>query len=79
MNEMEGLRLEAGEEAHCYEEGSMGADRPRLVLPDGTILRPSNRLVAKLSWRVALGLSAGLAWNPHPNFCCNPEEQAVYG
>jgi SnoaL-like protein len=31
--------LQAGEEPHCYEEGSMGwvADRPRAVLPDGTI------------------------------------------
>jgi len=39
MNEMEGFRMEAGEEPHCYEEGSMGwvADRPRVVLPDGTI------------------------------------------
>jgi hypothetical protein len=36
---MEGLRLEAGEEPRGYEEGSMGwvADRPRAVLPDGTI------------------------------------------
>src|SRR5918998_4725979 len=39
MHEMEGFRMEAGEEPHCYEEGSMGwaADRPRAVLPDGTI------------------------------------------
>jgi flavin reductase (DIM6/NTAB) family NADH-FMN oxidoreductase RutF len=33
---MEGLRFEACEEPHGYEEGSMGwvADRPRAVLPD---------------------------------------------
>ena len=39
MHAMEGLRLEAGEEPHGYEEGSMGwvADRPRAVLPEGTI------------------------------------------
>ncbi len=39
MHEMEGFRMEAGEEPHCYEEGSMGwvADRPRAVLPEGTI------------------------------------------
>jgi len=39
MHEMEELRLEAGEEPHCYVEGSMGwvADRPRAVLLDGTI------------------------------------------
>ena len=39
MNEMEGFRLEAGEEPHCYEEGSIGwiADRPTFVLPEGTI------------------------------------------
>ena len=39
MNEMEGFRMEAGEEPHCYEEGSMGwvADRPRAVLPEGVI------------------------------------------
>ena len=37
---MEGLRFEAGEEPHGYEEGSMGwvADRPRAVLPDGNAI-----------------------------------------
>jgi SnoaL-like domain len=36
---MEGLRLEAGDEPHGYEEGSMGwiADRPRAVLREGAI------------------------------------------
>ncbi len=36
---MEGLRLEAGEEPRGYEEGSMGwvNDRPRAVLPEGSI------------------------------------------
>ena len=48
-------------------------------LPSASGLRPSIRLVAKLSMADTLGLSAGLAWNPHLNFCCNPEEQAVYG
>jgi ketosteroid isomerase-like protein len=65
MHEMEGLRLEAGEEPHCYEEGSMGwvADRPRLVLPDGTI---STRLTSVVrqeegEWRfVHIHLSVGV-------------------
>ena len=65
MNEMEGFRMEAGEEPHCYEEGSMGwvADRPRVVLPDGII---STRLtgVARQEegeWRfVHLHLSVGV-------------------
>jgi hypothetical protein len=37
---MEGLRFEAGEEPHGYEEGRMGwvADRPRAVLPDGNAI-----------------------------------------
>jgi hypothetical protein len=37
VREMEGLRFEAGEEPHGYEEVSMGwvVDRPRAVLPDG--------------------------------------------
>jgi hypothetical protein len=37
---MEGLRFEAGEEPHGYEEGPMGwvADRPRAVLPDGNAI-----------------------------------------
>ena len=40
IHSMQGLRLEAGEEPHCYEEGSMGwvADRPRAVLPDGSAI-----------------------------------------
>ena len=48
MHAMEGLRLEAGEEPHCYEEGSMGwvADRPRVMLPDGTILTAPNKCSA---------------------------------
>ena len=62
---MEGLRLEAGEEPQGYEEGSMGwvADRPRAVLPDGTI---STRLTGvgrqeEGGWRfVHIHLSAGV-------------------
>jgi ketosteroid isomerase-like protein len=40
VHAMEGLRFEAGEEPHGYEEGSMGwvADRPRVVLPDGNAI-----------------------------------------
>ena len=65
MHEMEGFRMEAGEEPHCYEEGSMGwvADRPRVVLPDGTI---STRLTGVVrqeegEWRfVHLHLSVGV-------------------
>jgi ketosteroid isomerase-like protein len=65
MHEMEGFRLEAGEEPHSYEEGSMGwvADRPRVVLPDGTI---STRLTGVVrqeegEWRfVHLHLSVGV-------------------
>jgi ketosteroid isomerase-like protein len=36
----EGLRLEAGEQPHSYEEGSMGwvADRPSIVMADGTAI-----------------------------------------
>jgi SnoaL-like protein len=62
---MEGLRLEAGEEPRGYEEGSIGwvADRPRAVLPDGTI---STRLTGVLrqedeEWRfVHIHLSVGV-------------------
>ncbi len=62
---MEGLRLEAGEAPRGYEEGSMGwvADRPRAVLPDGTI---STRLTGVLcqedgEWRlVHIHLSVGV-------------------
>ncbi len=65
MHEMEGFRMEAGEEPHCYEEGSMGwvADRPRVVLLDGTI---STRLTGVVrqeegEWRfVHLHLSVGV-------------------
>ena len=65
MHEIEGFRMEAGEEPHCYEEGSMGwvADRPRVVLPDGTI---STRLTGVVrqeegEWRfVHLHLSVGV-------------------
>ena len=65
INEMEGLQLEAGEEQHCYEEGSMGwvADRPRVVLPEGTI---STRLTGVVrqeegEWRfVHIHLSIGV-------------------
>jgi len=65
MNEMEGLRLEAGEEPRGYEEGSMGwvADQPRAVLPDGTI---STRLTGVVrqeegEWRlVHIHLSVGV-------------------
>ncbi len=40
IREMEGLRFEAGEEPHGYEEGSMGwvADRPSIVMADGTAI-----------------------------------------
>jgi hypothetical protein len=36
----EGLRLEAGEQHHGYEEGSMGwvADRPSIVMANGTAI-----------------------------------------
>jgi ketosteroid isomerase-like protein len=62
---MEGLRLEAGEEPQGYEEGSMGwvADRPRAVLPEGTI---STRLTGVVrqeggEWRlVHVHLSVGV-------------------
>ena len=65
MHEIEGFRMEASEEPHCYEEGSMGwvADRPRAVLPDGTI---STRLTGVVrqeegEWRfVHLHLSVGV-------------------
>jgi hypothetical protein len=45
VHAMEGLRFEAGEEPHGYEEGSMGwvADRPRAVLPDGNAISPRTR------------------------------------
>ena len=62
---MEGLRLEAGEKPRGFEEGSMGwvADRPRAVLPDGTI---STRLTGVVrqeegEWRfVHVHLSVGV-------------------
>ena len=65
MHEIEGFRMEAGEEPHCYEEGSVGwvADQPRVVLPDGTI---STRLTGVVrqeegEWRfVHLHLSVGV-------------------
>jgi ketosteroid isomerase-like protein len=65
MHAMEGLRLEAGEEPRGYEEGSMGwvADRPRAVLPEGTI---STRLTGVVrqeegEWRfVHVHLSVGV-------------------
>ncbi len=65
MHAMEGLRLEPGEEPQGYEEGSMGwvADRPRAVLPDGTI---STRLTGVVrqeegEWRlVHIHLSVGV-------------------
>ena len=40
VHAMAGLRFEAGEEPHGYEEGSMGwvADRPRAMLPDGNAI-----------------------------------------
>ena len=65
MHEVEGFRMEAGEDPHCYEEGSMGwvADRPKAVLPDGTI---STRLTGVVrqeegEWRfVHLHLSVGV-------------------
>jgi hypothetical protein len=65
MHTMEGLRLEAGEEPQGYEEGSMGwvVDRPRAVLPDGTI---STRLTGVVrqeegEWRlVHIHLSVGV-------------------
>ena len=65
MNEMEGFRMEAGEEPHCYEEGSMGwvADRPRVVLPDGTIWTRLTGVVRQEEgeWRcVHLHLSVGV-------------------
>jgi ketosteroid isomerase-like protein len=65
MNEMEGFRMEAGEEPHCYEEGSMGwvADRPRVVLPDGTIWTRLTGVVRQEEgeWRfVHLRLSVGV-------------------
>jgi ketosteroid isomerase-like protein len=66
VHEMEGLRLEAGEEPHCYEEGSMGwvADRPRVVLPDGNAI--STRLTGVVrreegEWRlVHIHISVGV-------------------
>jgi hypothetical protein len=66
IREMEGLRLEAGEEPHGYEEGSMGwvADRPRAVLPGGNAI--STRLTGIVrqeegEWRlVHIHLSVGV-------------------
>jgi ketosteroid isomerase-like protein len=66
MREMEGLRLEAGEEPYGYEEGSMGwvADRPRAVLPDGNAI--STRLTGIVrqeagEWRlVHIHISVGV-------------------
>ena len=65
MHEMEGFRMEAGEEPHCYEEGSMGwvADRPKAVLPDGTISTHLTGVVRQEEgeWRfVHLHLSVGV-------------------
>ena len=65
VREMEGLRFEAGEQPHGYEEGSMGwvADQPRAVLPDGTI---STRLTGVVrqeegEWRlVHIHISVGV-------------------
>jgi hypothetical protein len=62
----EGLRLEAGEEPHGYEEGSMGwvADRPSIVMADGTTI--STRLTSVVhqeegEWRfVHVHLSVGV-------------------
>jgi ketosteroid isomerase-like protein len=66
VREMEGLRLESGEEPYCYEEGSMGwvADRPRAVLPDGNAI--STRLTGVVrqeegEWRlVHIHISVGV-------------------
>jgi hypothetical protein len=66
VHEMEGLRFEAGEEPHGYEEGSMGwvADRPRAVLPDGDAI--STRLTGVVrqeggKWRlVHIHISVGV-------------------
>jgi hypothetical protein len=62
---MVGLRLEAGEEPYCYEEGSMGwvADRPRAVLADGNAI--STRLTGVVrqegQWRlVHIHISVGV-------------------
>jgi hypothetical protein len=66
MHAMEGLRLEAGEEPRGYEEGSMGwvADRPRAVLPDGTISTRLTGVVVRQEereWRlVHIHLSVGV-------------------
>ena len=62
----EGLRLEAGEQPHGYEEGSMGwvADRPNIVMADGTAI--SARLTGVVrqeggEWRfVHVHLSVGV-------------------
>ncbi len=66
MRAMVGLRLEAGEEPYCYEEGSMGwvADWPRAVLPDGNAI--STRLTGVVrqeagEWRlVHIHISVGV-------------------
>jgi hypothetical protein len=66
VHAMEGLRFEAGEEPHGYEEGSMGwvADRPRAVLPDGNAI--STRLTGVVhqeegGWRlVHIHISVGV-------------------
>lgn len=65
MHAMEGVRLEAGEEPYCYEEGSMGwvVDQPKAVLPEGTI---STRLTGVMhqedgQWKVVhVHLSVGV-------------------
>jgi hypothetical protein len=65
VDTMEDLKFEAGEEAHGYEEGSMGwvADRPSVVLPGGTI---STRLTGVVrqeegEWRfVHIHISVGV-------------------
>jgi hypothetical protein len=63
---MPGLRLEAGEEPQGYQEGSMGwvADRPRAVLPDGTISTRLTGVVVRQEereWRlVHIHLSVGV-------------------
>jgi ketosteroid isomerase-like protein len=66
IREMEGLRFEAGEKPHGYEEGSMGwvADRPRAMLPDGNAI--STRLTGVVrkeegEWRlVHIHISVGV-------------------
>jgi hypothetical protein len=59
----EGLRLEAGEQPHGYEEGSMGwvADRLRVVIPDGNVI--STRLTGVVRQE---GGSGGLCTSTSP-------------